>query len=152
MDTRDDPESPRHPSRIAHQFRRAMRLRCPVCGTGRLFRGIEMHAACPSCGFAFEREPGYWTNAVTLNFMMSGGLVLLIVGPLVFTGMPLWASLSLGLVLAAAVPLACFRHFKAIWLAIDLSINPPTAAERIAGFLRVTRRAAEPDEHAPDHE
>lgn len=104
-----------------------------------------MRAHCPSCGFAFEREPGYWTNAVTLNFMMSGGFVLLIVGPIAVMGFPIWVSLGLGIALAAAVPLACFRHFKALWLAIDLSINPPTAAERIAGFLRTTRHAAASD-------
>ncbi len=129
-----------------------MRLRCPVCGKGRLFRGIEMHAHCPACGFAFEREPGYWTNAVTLNFMMSGGFVLLIVGPIAVTGLPIWVSLGLGIALAAAVPLACFRHFKAIWLAIDLSINPPTAAERIAGFLHVTRHVAGSETDTSDRE
>jgi uncharacterized protein (DUF983 family) len=129
----DPPDSHRH------YLRRALRLRCPICGARGIFRGLVMREACPMCGFAFEREPGYWTNAATMNFMISGGLVLLIVGPLVFTGLPVPLILAISLLLAAVVPLLWFRHFKAIWLAIDLHVNPPTPAERIAGYLRAAR-------------
>ena len=137
----DDPSNPDH--RDHHYLRRALRLRCPVCGAGGLFRGLTMRDSCPACGFAFEREPGYWTNAATMNFMISGGLVLMIVGPLVFTGIPILLILAISLALAAVVPLLWFRHFKAIWLAIDLHVNPPTPAERIAGYLRVARGTEE---------
>ena len=122
-----------------HYLRRALRLRCPICGARGVFRGLTMRDSCPACGFAFEREPGYWTNAATMNFMISGGVVLMIVGPIVFTGIPIPLILAISLALAAVVPLLWFRHFKAIWLAIDLHFNPPTPAERIAGYLRVTR-------------
>lgn len=98
-----------------------------------------MRDTCPECGFEFEREPGYWTNAATMNFMISGGVVLMVIGPIVFTGIPIPLILAISLALAAVVPLLWFRHFKAIWLAIDLHFNPPTPAERIAGYLRVSR-------------
>src|SRR5947209_14023407 len=138
----DDPfDANRAPRR--HYLRRALRLRCPICGARGLFRGLTMHDSCPKCGFAFEREPGYWTNAATMNFMISGGVVLMIVGPIVFTGIPIPLILGISLALSALVPLLWFRHFKAIWLAIDLHVNPPTPAERIAGYLRVTREAKE---------
>jgi uncharacterized protein (DUF983 family) len=138
----DDPfDANRAPRR--QYLRRALRLRCPLCGARGLFRGLTMHDSCPICGFAFEREPGYWTSAATLNFMISGGVVLMIVGPIVFTGISVPLILAISLVLAAVLPLLWFRHFKAIWLAIDLHVNPPTPAEQIAGYLRVTRQAKE---------
>jgi uncharacterized protein (DUF983 family) len=121
-------------------FRRALRLHCPVCGEGKLFRGLTMYETCPACGFPLEREPGYWTNAVTLNFMTTGGLAVLLVAPLVYSGLPVLLIIALGLVLAVALPLLFFRHIKALWLAIDLRIRPPTTFERLEGFLHVTRQ------------
>jgi uncharacterized protein (DUF983 family) len=135
----DDPSASDRSDR--HYLRRALRLRCPVCGARGLFHGLTMHESCPACGFAFEREPGYWTNAATMNFMVSGGIILMIIAPIVFTGIPVPLILAISIALAAVVPLLWFRHFKALWLAIDLHVNPPTPAERIAGYLRVARQA-----------
>jgi uncharacterized protein (DUF983 family) len=139
-DTPPEDENPRSSPLAPRYFRRALRLRCPVCGEGRLFAGWTMHATCPACGFAFEREPGYWTNAVTLNFMTTGGATMLLVGPLAYSGLPVLAVIAVGLALAALLPLLCFRHIKALWLAIDLRIRPPTTFERLSGYLHVTRR------------
>jgi uncharacterized protein (DUF983 family) len=137
----DDPSAPDRSHR--HYLRRALRLRCPVCGARGLFHGLTMRESCPACGFAFEREPGYWTNAATMNFMISGGLTLMIIVPIVFTGIPVPLILAISIALAAVIPLLWFRHFKALWLAIDLHVNPPTPAERIAGYLRVSRQTKE---------
>lgn len=126
------------PSRDTQYFRRAARLRCPICGEAQLFDGLTMRDSCPACGFHFEREPGYWTNAVTLNFMMTGGFVVMLVAPLAYTGLPVLATLGIGVFLAALVPTLCFRHIKALWLAIDLRIRPPTTFERLSGYLKVT--------------
>lgn len=105
-----------------------------------MFDKMTMWETCPACGFPFEREPGYWTSAVTLNFMTTGGFALLLVGPLAYSGLPALLVLALGVVLAALLPLLCFRHSKALWLAIDLRIRPPTTFERLAGFLHVSRQ------------
>ena len=140
----DEPQSSCRPkgTRSPQSYlRRALRLRCPVCGEGKCFAGWTMHATCPACGFPFEREPGYWTNAVTLNFMTTGGAAMLLVGPLAYSGLPVLAVLALGLLLATLLPLVCFRHIKALWLAIDLRIRPPTTFERLSGYLHVTRRS-----------
>lgn len=131
-------------------FRRALRLRCPVCGEGRLFERMTMWRMCPVCGFLFEREPGYWTNAVTLNFMTMGGLAVLLVAPLAYSALPVVLILALGMFLAALLPLLAFRHIKALWLAIDLRIRPPTTFERLDGFLHVSgRHAAKSRQHKP---
>jgi uncharacterized protein (DUF983 family) len=133
---------PQHPAPGTRYFRRALRLRCPVCGEGRLFRRMTMWQTCPVCGFPYEREPGYWTNAVTLNFMTTGGLAVLLITPLAYAGLPVLVVLALGLALGTLFPLLCFRHSKALWLAIDLCIRPPTTFERLAGFLHVSGQQA----------
>lgn len=49
--------------------------KCPKCGTGntfkknnRLFKIPQMHPNCPSCGFKFEREPGYFIGAMYVSY------------------------------------------------------------------------------------
>ncbi len=134
------PEEPPGDAPATPYIRRALRLRCPVCGEGRLFTGLTMHETCPACGFPFEREPGYWTNAVTLNFMITGGVIVLLVAPLAYSNLPVPVIVGIGLVLAVVLPLACFRHGKALWLAFDLHIRPPTTFERLSGYLHMMRR------------
>lgn len=138
MDDDELAEEPQYSAVGTQYFRRALRLRCPVCGVGRMFKGLTMWQTCPACGFPFEREPGYWTNAVTLNFMTTGGFTVLLVAPLAYSGLPLLLILALGIVLAVLLPLLCFRHIKALWLAIDLRIRPPTTFERLSGFLHIS--------------
>ena len=55
---------------------RALRLRCPICGRGKLFRWwLLMHERCPNCGVKFEREPGFFLGSIYINY----GLTALIV-------------------------------------------------------------------------
>ena len=142
MNSDESLDKPQHSVLRTPYFRRALRLRCPVCGEGRLFQRMTMWQMCPACGFPFEREPGYWTNAVTLNFMTTGGLAVLLVAPLAYSGLPVLLILALGLILGTLLPLLCFRHIKALWLAIDLRIRPPTTFERLSGFLHVSGQQA----------
>lgn len=148
----DEPmDEPQHSVLSTPYFRRALRLRCPVCGEGKMFARMTMWQTCPVCGFPFEREPGYWTNAVTLNFMTTGGLAVLLVVPLAYSGLPVLVVLALGLILGTLFPLLCFQHSKALWLAIDLRIRPPTTFERLAGFLHVSgQRTADSEQRATD--
>jgi hypothetical protein len=49
---------------------RGLKRRCPMCGRGRAFEGFyRMRDRCPQCGYAFEREEGYWVGAVIMNFV-----------------------------------------------------------------------------------
>ena len=53
----------------SHILRRALRLRCPRCGDGPLFRGlVQMHDECPACGLSFRREPGFYLGSIYLNY------------------------------------------------------------------------------------
>src|SRR5947207_3385064 len=48
---------------------RGLRLRCPRCGEGRLFRQLlAMHRSCGHCGFVYERAPGFFLGSAYLNY------------------------------------------------------------------------------------
>ena len=62
--------------RVSTVLWRGLRLVCPVCGRGKLFRGwFRMHRSCDSCGLVFERGPGYWLGSIYVNY----GLTALVV-------------------------------------------------------------------------
>ena len=61
---------------LIDSLQRGIKLRCPCCGHGRLFKtGFRMHDHCTACDERFEREPGQWFGAVYINL----GLTLLFV-------------------------------------------------------------------------
>ncbi|MBS1962879.1 MAG: DUF983 domain-containing protein [Bdellovibrionales bacterium] len=48
-----------------------LRLRCPVCRQGTVFRGpYSMNADCPHCGIHFERENGYFLGAMVFAYVL----------------------------------------------------------------------------------
>ena len=113
-------------SRIIELLIRGLLLRCPVCGQGKLFRGIlSMYEHCPVCGYHYEREEGYFTAAMAINIVLSEFIVA------VFT-IPLAANLSVpalpvllgGVSAAILLPFIFFRHSRSLWLSMDLMIHP----------------------------
>lgn len=115
---------------------RAMRLRCPTCGKRPIF--VAWHRVrhlrdwlmpldgCPSCGYPYEREAGYYllaTWAINYGFGSILGLAL-------YFTYEWQTQLPLGLLLAAVfIPVFLFnlfflRHSKAIFLAVDLYFDP----------------------------
>ncbi len=110
---------------------RALRLRCPVCGKGKLFeRWFTMYKQCPNCQFTFEREEGYFTGAMAINLVVSELIVTAIVLPFsVAAGLnpsiPFVPLLLAGLPLPVVLPLIFFRHSRALWMSTDHWWNPP---------------------------
>lgn len=109
----------------SHVLGRAMRLRCPRCGDGPLFRGlVQMHDECPACGLSFRREPGFYLGSIYLNY----GATVIVTG-LLYAALVLGARVSnevaLGICLAVAVllPVLLFRHARSLLLTLDSSIN-----------------------------
>ncbi len=117
-------------------LRRALRLRCPECGISPIFMPAARVRSlydwftpldgCPHCGYAYEREDGYFLIATWgINYGLIGlaGLgIALTLGQ--FFDPPLWQQLAWGL---PALALACIwmaRTSKAIWLAIDHFFDP----------------------------
>ncbi len=108
----------------------ALRLRCPICGQGRLFRRFTMLTHCAQCGFHFEREVGYFTNTAVINYAVASLPILFIVAPLAYLyPHALALEIGLGFLFAIALPLLCFRHVRSLWLAIDVLVRSPVAVE-----------------------
>ena len=106
-----------------------LRLRCPVCSKGRIFHGyLDTPERCPECGFYFMRETGYFLPHAPISYLV-----------IVATAALMWVLLrfiyyveSDAVVLSAMLTIAVGfglwsnRYAKMIWLAIDLTIHPPT--------------------------
>jgi uncharacterized protein (DUF983 family) len=115
-------------------FSRALRLRCPHCGEGRIKGSwMKMKRACPACGLRTERgEEDFFLGAMMFNLVLAEFLVVLTVVGIVVV---LWGSvpwdaliwISLGL--AAVAPFLFYPFGHAIWLASDILIRPVTAEE-----------------------
>jgi len=105
---------------------RAIRLRCPSCGRGRVMASwFRICERCPACGLRYERdeENEYWLGAYTLNFIVTevvfaAGLLLVLV--LTWPDPP-WTAILWGGGAQMFYPFG-----KALWLAIDLMFRPPT--------------------------
>jgi len=115
---------------------RALRLRCPVCGKSPMFptvfRTRNLHDwftpldGCPRCGYAYDREPGYFLLSIwAINYGIAAlfGLALYVAFE-VFFDWPVWT-----LIVAVVVPVIFFnvlfaRHSKAIFVAWDHFFDP----------------------------
>lgn len=101
------------------------RCRCPHCQKGEIFSGFwQMHRNCPVCGVLFERETGYFMNAIFIGYVI--GFVLLV--PLLVTlyllqASPLVFSLTVSAVLLLLAPLI-FRYARVIWMHLDELMDP----------------------------
>jgi uncharacterized protein (DUF983 family) len=110
---------------------RALRLRCPVCGQGRLFRNwISMHPRCEHCNFCFERGPGFWLGSIYVNYGLTALLTTAIFFGFFLTDL-LSADQLLWMLTAFCLlfPLWFFRYARSIWLAFDVYFDRPRASE-----------------------
>ena len=108
------------------QLYRAIRLRCPVCGDGKLFRGFfAMHENCPECHLKFEREPGFFLGAIYFNYGITAVLTTVGYGVLRF-GTTLTSKQVLTITLAVAIlfPIWLFRCARSWWLGFDQLHHP----------------------------
>jgi hypothetical protein len=85
---------------------------------------------CPTCGYQFEREPGFFVGAYFVNFAITEGLLFLVlmgwIAVLAGNGgsVDVWPVLGIGLGLAVAAPVAFYPFSRTIWSAIDLAMSP----------------------------
>lgn len=111
---------------MAHTRPAAILLqRCPVCLEGRVFRSaLRTYPDCPHCGIHFERETGYFLNAMFIAYAMGfviiapTALYLYIRG--VETG---WFAAIVSIELLLLWPLI-FRYSRILWLHADQLMDP----------------------------
>jgi len=114
---------------------RALARRCPLCGRGQMFdEWFSLGARCRECGFSFERdeEEDYWLGAFLLNFIVTEVVfAVLLLAVLVATWPnPPWSRLTwIGAVQMIVTPIVFYPFSKTLWLAGDLILRPPTAAD-----------------------
>jgi uncharacterized protein (DUF983 family) len=109
---------------------RALRLRCPACGSGPVLQSwLKLRERCGACGFALERgeRADYWIGALAFNLI---ALELVFVGIFVLIAWrtwpdPPWDLLQYGTIAVLAVGGFLFYPFaKLLWLAFDLNFRP----------------------------
>jgi uncharacterized protein (DUF983 family) len=116
------------PNRQESGKRRALGLRCPVCGGDKAFESFfKMRNRCRSCGFVYEREPGYFLGSTYLNY----GVTVVLVGitTIVMTfgfDVPVEKCWPAWLVVGTGFPLFFFRYARLWWTALDIRLDPPT--------------------------
>lgn len=102
-------------------YQRALRLRCPRCGVGVLFRSlVRMNSQCEGCGLTYEREPGYFLGSTYVNYgwtclSLTCAYMLLHFG-LGYSNAILTVPLTSYAIL---FPLFFHRYARALWLALD---------------------------------
>lgn len=99
-----------------------------------------MRKHCPRCGLRFEREPGYWVGAVTINTIVIFGTFLLVFGGMVVLTWPdvPWATVLVVTALAnVLVPTFFYPMSKTVWLALEMSWHPLEPEEIEAARNRV---------------
>jgi uncharacterized protein (DUF983 family) len=107
---------------------RALRLRCPNCGLGRLYaRPFRMEATCQACALPFEREHGYFVGAIYINYALTiAGTFAIFLALERWTGLSFRTRLTAAVVLAGSLPVLFHHHSKSFWLGLDHFINPDT--------------------------
>lgn len=127
-----------HWQRAWRYFFRALLLRCPLCGesplfiplikTRSLYNWLTPLDGCPRCGYAYEREPGYFLLAIwAINYGVGSllGLAIYFFLEWRYPGLDIWKLLAIVLSPIVFFNLFFARHSKALFLAIDLFFDAP---------------------------
>ena len=107
-------------------LKRALALRCPLCGRGRMFSGwFRMHAACEHCGAAFDRGPGYYLGSIYFNYGLTALLTVTLYFSLYFLQVAsqttvLWCLMAFCVIF----PAWFFRYARSLWFALDQYFDP----------------------------
>ena len=129
------PEDPDERSKWEYT-RRAIHLKCPECGISPIFVPAKKVRSlwdwltpldgCPRCGYAYERENGYFLIAIwSVNYTVVAGLglasILLIDH---FFSFPTWALFCIVGIPMVILAMLFARHAKAIYIAMDHWFDP----------------------------
>jgi uncharacterized protein (DUF983 family) len=117
-------ELPTRPS-VPTAIRRALALRCPRCGHGKVFDGwFSMRETCDACGLKYEREQGYFVGAIYLNYAVTAVVCLGAAWPIAtWLHLSPWGEVGVASSFIALVPLVFFRYSKSLWLGIDYFVT-----------------------------
>ncbi len=131
------PPAPSNLRRAGKFFLRATRLRCPDCGQSPIFIPLRRTRSlrdwltpldgCPRCGYAYEREVGYFLLAIWGVGYGANALL----GIAIYLVLETYFTVAITtLLLATTLPLLFTsvlfaRHAKSYFLAFDHFVDPP---------------------------
>ena len=122
--------------KAAAYLRRALALRCPVCGISPIFPALartrSLHDwftpldGCPRCGYAYDREPGYFLLSIwAINYGMVSLFGLVLYGLFEwFFDWPVWTLIAAVVAPVVVLNVLFARHAKAIFIAWDHFFDP----------------------------
>lgn len=105
---------------------RALLLRCPVCGKGKLFSGIfRVPEKCPACGAPYAREAGFFLGSIYINYGLTALIATVVYPILMFNKLVPEPHLTIGsLAFVVIFPLLFFRHARSLWIGFDQWYDP----------------------------
>ena len=122
-----------HPVNRWRLLGRALRLRCPQCGSKGFFRSyFKLAERCPTCGLLCNRVAGHFVGAVGFNTIFSFGclLIALLLGTWIsypdIAVVPMLVACS---ATAIVVPIAFWPFSHTLWMAFDLAWRPAEESE-----------------------
>lgn len=120
---------------VVHKFALALLLRCPNCGGTKVLRSwFKLQHRCRKCGIRLDRgeSDDYFLGGMFFNIVLAEilfALVLLVVVIVMWPNVP-WAGVEYSLIIAMiAAPIVLYPVSRLMWLALDLLLRPPDAAE-----------------------
>ena len=119
---------------MMHRLIAILKQRCPVCLQGRVFHSwLGMNRKCPVCDVYFERETGYFLNAMFAGYALD---ILLLVPTALWLYFQQVSVVLFGAVVIAEMGLLwplIFRYARLLWLHIDQVLDPRTTPSTGSG-------------------
>jgi uncharacterized protein (DUF983 family) len=113
---------------------RAVRLQCPRCGAGGVFRRwVSMAERCHACELRFEREEGYWLGAVAINTLVTIGVFVatLVTWAVLAWPDPPWTAITVaGVAVTVLTPIAFHPLSRSLWMFLEGSVRPEDETRR----------------------
>jgi uncharacterized protein (DUF983 family) len=134
---------------FGRMMRRAIVLRCPWCGARRTFirKWLGKYPRCRTCGIRWRREEGFELGAVALNTALTfltlaiGMTIGFVVTAPDIPVVPMVLSL---IGIAVLMPIVIYPFTFTMWLAFDLAVHRPDAAELAAAAAAVAAPGPRP--------
>ncbi len=86
---------------------------------------LKMHESCPVCEMKFDREQGYYTGALFINWL----IFVFFLGPvwvtMFFFGYSFWQTFFVTAILLIILAPLIVRYSRAIWLYLDFYVFHP---------------------------
>ncbi len=118
---------------------RGLVRRCGRCGGRHVVRHwFWLQERCPTCGYKFKREEGFFTGVLLINLTFTLGALWLVIIVWMVQRAATGSSSSIvpifvtAVVMALAVPVVLYPFATTTWAALDLAmrpLEPPEEAE-----------------------